>query len=93
MNSCRATDMTAWGSKCRSRCPQRRKIRGRSPGSLSSGIEGATGIEMAFNAGAFGVLVLSGETTLDVADKAPRQPDLIAENISVLGELLALSRK
>lgn len=52
-----------------------------------------TDIEMAFNAGAFGVLVLSGETTLDVADKAPRQPDLIAENISVLGELLARSRK
>jgi NagD protein len=52
-----------------------------------------TDIEMAFNAGAFGVLVLSGETTLDVADKAPRQPDLIAENISVLGELLAQSRK
>ena len=52
-----------------------------------------TDIEMAFNAGAFGVLVLSGETTLDVADKAPRQPDLIAENISVLGELLALSRE
>ena len=52
-----------------------------------------TDIEMAFNAGAFGVLVLSGETTLDVADKAQRQPDLIAENISVLGELLALSRE
>jgi len=40
-----------------------------------------------------GVLVLSGETTLEVADKAPRQPDLIAENIAVLGELLARSRK
>lgn len=52
-----------------------------------------TDIEMAFNAGAFGVLVLSGETTLEVADQAPRQPDLIAEDISVLGELLALSRK
>ena len=52
-----------------------------------------TDIEMAFNAGAFGVLVLSGETTLQVADEAPRQPDLIAENISVLGELLARSRK
>ena len=52
-----------------------------------------TDIEMAFNAGAFGVLVLSGETTLQVADQAPRQPDLIAENISVLGELLARSRK
>ena len=47
-----------------------------------------TDIEMAHNAGAFGVLVLSGETTLAIADEAPRQPDLIAENISVLGELL-----
>ena len=52
-----------------------------------------TDIAMAFNAGAFGVLVLSGETTLDIADGAPRQPDLIAENIAVLGELLAQSRK
>lgn len=52
-----------------------------------------TDIEMAFNAGAMGVLVLSGETTLEIADEAPRQPDLIAENISVLGELLARSRR
>ncbi len=52
-----------------------------------------TDIEMAFNAGAMGVLVLSGETTLEVADEAPRQPDLIAENIAVLGELLARSRR
>ena len=52
-----------------------------------------TDIEMAFNAGAFGVLTLSGETTLDVADAAPRQPDLIVENIATLGELLACSRK
>ena len=43
---------------------------------------------MAHNAGAFGVLTLSGETTLVVADAAPRQPDLIVENIGVLGELL-----
>ena len=47
-----------------------------------------TDIEMAHNAGAFGVLTLSGETTLEVADAAPRQPDLIVENIGVLGELL-----
>ena len=47
-----------------------------------------TDIEMAHNAGAFGVLVLSGETTLAIADEAARQPDLIAQNISVLGELL-----
>ncbi len=33
-----------------------------------------TDIEMAHNAGALGVLVLSGETTLDVVDRAPRQP-------------------
>ncbi len=48
-----------------------------------------TDIEMAHNANAFGVLVLSGETTLDVADAAARQPHLIAENIGVLGELIA----
>lgn len=47
-----------------------------------------TDIEMAHNADAFGVLVLSGETTLEVADAAPRQPDLIVDNIGVLGELL-----
>lgn len=47
-----------------------------------------TDIEMAHNAGAFGVLVLSGETTVEMADAAPRQPDLIVENIGVLGGLL-----
>ena len=52
-----------------------------------------TDIEMAHNAGAFGVLVLSGETTLKIADEAPRQPDLIADSIEVLGELLVQSRE
>ena len=52
-----------------------------------------TDIEMAHNAGAFGVLVLSGETTLQIADEAPRQPDLIADSIEVLGELLRASRE
>ena len=52
-----------------------------------------TDIEMAHNAGAFGVLVLSGETTLQIADEAPRQPDLIADSIKVLGELLRESRE
>lgn len=52
-----------------------------------------TDIEMAHNAGAFGVLVLSGETTLQIADEAPRQPDLIADSIEVLGELLKKSRE
>lgn len=47
-----------------------------------------TDIEMAHNAGAMGVLVLSGETTLEVADRAPRQPELIVDHIGVLGDLL-----
>ncbi len=36
-----------------------------------------------------GVLVLSGETTIDVADKADKQPHIICDNIGVLGELIA----
>lgn len=51
-----------------------------------------TDIEMAHNAGAMGVLALSGETTLEVADRAPRQPELIVEHIGVLGELLHEAR-
>lgn len=51
-----------------------------------------TDIEMAHNAGALGVLVLSGETTLEAADRAPRQPELIAEHVGVLGELLHEAR-
>lgn len=52
-----------------------------------------TDIQMAFNAGAMGVLVLSGETTLDIVAEAPRKPDLTAESIAVLGELLRESRE
>ena len=52
-----------------------------------------TDIEMARNAHAFGVLVLSGETTLEVAKAAPHQPDLIVENIGELASLLALARE
>lgn len=51
-----------------------------------------TDIAMAHNAGAFGVLVLSGETTLEVAKQAERQPSLICRDIEELGELLAQSR-
>lgn len=47
-----------------------------------------TDVAMAQNAGAVGVLVLSGETTLEVAGQAERQPDIIAENIGVLGDML-----
>ena len=52
-----------------------------------------TDIEMAHNAGAFGVLVLSGETTLEIADQAPRQPDITADSIATLGNLLEWARK
>ena len=51
-----------------------------------------TDIAMAHNAGAVGCLVLSGETTMEVAREAPRQPDLIARDIQQLGEWLAESR-
>ena len=52
-----------------------------------------TDVEMARNAGALGVLVLSGETTLDVAEAAEHRPDLIAEHIGTLGELLREARR
>ncbi|WP_346701398.1 HAD-IIA family hydrolase [uncultured Alistipes sp.] len=51
-----------------------------------------TDIEMAHNARALGVLVLSGETTLDVAEQASRPPELIVEHVGILGELLAEAR-
>ena len=47
----------------------------------------------AHNAGALGVLVLSGETTLEVAREAPVPPDLIVENVQELGELLKDSHR
>ena len=52
-----------------------------------------TDVQMAFNAGAFGVLVLSGETTLDIVAEAPRKPDLTADSIAILGDLLARARE
>ena len=47
-----------------------------------------TDVEMAYNAGAFGVLVLSGETTLEVAKAWPHAPSLICRDIEELGCLL-----
>ena len=58
----------------------------------------------AHNAGAFGVLVLSGETTLEVIDKVAEDartnpapeffpPDLVCRDVKELGELLIESRK
>ena len=63
-----------------------------------------TDTAMAHNAGAFGVLVLSGETTLETAEKVAEDarnnsapeffpPDLIVRDIEELGELLIASRK
>ena len=52
-----------------------------------------TDVAMAHNAGAFGVLVLSGETTLDVALGSDPQPDLTALNIEEFGHLLIESRE
>lgn len=47
-----------------------------------------TDVATAQNAGSFGVLVLSGETTLEVSQTYERQPDLTAASIKELGELL-----
>ena len=63
-----------------------------------------TDTAMAHNAGAFGVLVLSGETTLETALEVARKakteknpefypPDLIAKNIEEFGNLLIESRQ
>ena len=47
-----------------------------------------TDVEMAWNAGAFGVLVLSGETTREMALAWPHAPSLICEDVGELGRLL-----
>ena len=63
-----------------------------------------TDTAMAHNAGAFGVLVLSGETTIETAEAVAEDaltnpapeffpPDLICRDIKELGELLIESRK
>ncbi len=52
-----------------------------------------TDVAMAQNAGAFGVLVLSGETTLQTALEADNPPLLTAHDISVFGKLLIESKK
>lgn len=47
-----------------------------------------TDIKMAQNAGAVGVLVLTGETTLEVAQQAETPPDFVLPSIKELGEML-----
>ena len=53
-----------------------------------------TDIAMARNAGAVGVLVLSGESTLEDVANAPAgsKPDLVCENVLEFGRLLRISR-
>ena len=52
-----------------------------------------TDVAMAHNAGALGVLVLSGETTLDTALNSNPQPDITALNIEEFAKLLLEAKK
>lgn len=52
-----------------------------------------TDVATARNAGSLGVLVLSGETTLETALNSDPQPEITAENIAEFCELLKQSRK
>jgi HAD superfamily hydrolase (TIGR01450 family) len=51
-----------------------------------------TDVEMARRAGAFGVLVLTGEATAEEAALEVRPPDLVSASIAEFGNLLAQSR-
>ena len=51
-----------------------------------------TDVATAQNAGAFGVLVLSGESTLVDVEKAERKPDVTTKDIQVFGRLLLESK-
>lgn len=51
-----------------------------------------TDVAMARNAGALGVLVLSGETTLETAVNSDPQPPITADNVDTFADLLIASR-
>lgn len=51
-----------------------------------------TDVAMARNAGALGVLVLSGETTLDTAMHSDPQPPITADTVDTFADLLIASR-
>ncbi len=51
-----------------------------------------TDVQTAHNAGAFGVLTLSGETTLTQASEAKQQPHLTINSLADLGQLILRSR-
>lgn len=52
-----------------------------------------TDVKMAHNAGAIGVLVLSGETTMKIVNESDTIPDIIAENLEELQEMLFLAKQ
>lgn len=52
-----------------------------------------TDMMMAYNAKAFGVLVLSGEATLEDAEKADPELDIILPSIDELGQLIEYTKK
>lgn len=52
-----------------------------------------TDVAMARNAGALGVLVLSGETTLDTAVNSDPQPPITADTVDTFADLLIASRE
>ena len=51
-----------------------------------------TDVRTGVNAGALGVLVLSGETTMDIVRKSDFEPSLICRDIEEFGDLLEQSR-
>lgn len=51
-----------------------------------------TDVKMAKNAGAIGVLVLSGETTMDIVAQSDVVPDIIAEDLSEFEQMLIKAR-
>lgn len=51
-----------------------------------------TDVKTGINAGAMGVLVLSGETTMDIVENSDVKPSLICSDIGELGRLLEESR-
>ena len=52
-----------------------------------------TDVKTGINAGAVGVLVLSGETTMEIARASDVVPTLICRDIEELGNLLEEARK
>ena len=49
-----------------------------------------TDVKMAHNAGALGILVMSGETTMEIAAESNLKPDIIAENLAEIQEMLKM---